>query len=257
MRRVFAALLFFMAFTASASADDALSLYQAGKYEPAITAAAVAQNSAVRLRTRHARAALGEALTQKPCLACLQRAEGYARKAIAADTHLPDGHTYLVVCLGYQARIIGTVRARLANYPEESKANLDAALASDPHNVLALMALGGWNIEIAHSGGAVMANLLYGATAAKGMKRTLRPRSRPRLATSSPRYQYALGLGGLDPKTTIAVRSATQLSRASNGTPMTSYESFVQIRARELLAAFSKSDTAEFDRLVRRDQGYP
>ena len=114
MMRLLAAFLFAV-FATSASAEDALSLYRSGKYEAAITAA-IAQNNATGFALA-ARAALGAALTQKqkPCLSCLQRAEGFARKAIAADAHLPDGHTYLAVSLGYEARIIGTVRARLAN----------------------------------------------------------------------------------------------------------------------------------------------
>jgi tetratricopeptide (TPR) repeat protein len=252
MMRVFAALMLF-AFTAPASADDALSLYQAGKYEPAITAA-LAQNNAAGFALA-ARAALGEALTQKPCLSCLQRAESFARKAIAADAHLPDGHVYLAVCLGYEARIIGIIRARLANYPEESKTNLDAALGSDPHNVLALMALGGWNIEIVHSGGAVLANLLYGATVAKGTK-LFEAAFKAAPGNIVARYQYALGLGGVDSKTYHGEINDA-LSRASNGTAMTAYETFIQIRARELLVVFNKGDVAEFDRLVRRDQGNP
>jgi hypothetical protein len=45
--------------------------------------------------------------------------------------------------------------------------------------------------------------------------------------------------------------------RASSGTLMTAYETFIQNRARELLAVPNKGDMTEFDRLVRRDQGYP
>jgi hypothetical protein len=253
MMRALATLAALAMLATSAHADDALALYRAGKYEPAI-AAAMAQNDAPGFALA-ARAALGEALTQKPCLACLQRAEGYARKAIAADPRLPDGHTYLAVCLGYEARIVGVVRARLANYPDEAKKNLDAALAGDPHNALALMALGGWNIEIVHSGGAFMANLLYGATVEKGKADFAAAfKAEPNYIVA--RYQYALGLGGLDPRTYKAdVRDA--LTRASTGTPMTAYETFIQGRAREMLAAFNRNDMTEFDRLVRRNQGYP
>ena len=252
MTRIFAAFLF-AAFATSASAEDALSLYKTGKYEAAITAA-VAQNDAAGFALA-ARAALGEALTQKPCLSCLQRAEAYARKAIASDPRVPDGHTYLAVSLGYEARIIGTVRARLANYPDESKKNLDAALASDPHNVLALMALGGWNIEIVHSGGAFMANMLYGATVEKG-KADFAAAFKAAPAYIVARYQYALALGGLGLKA-YKTEIGDALTRAANGMPQTAYEAFIQGRARELLAAINKSDTGEFDRLVRRDQGYP
>jgi hypothetical protein len=247
------ALTFFVALTSVARADDPLALYRAGKYEPAINAA-LGQNNAAGFALA-ARAALGEALTQKPCLSCLQRAEGYARKAIAADSHLPDGHTFLAVSLGYEARIVGTVRARLANYPEESKSNLDAALASDPHNVLALMAMGGWNIEIVHSGGAFMANTLYGATVDKG-KGLFAEAFKSAPGNIVARYQYALGLAGVDEKT-YRSEIADALSRASSGTAMTAYETFIQGRARELLGVLNKNDTDEFDRLVRRDQGYP
>lgn len=253
MSRVLVAVCIFAAVATSASAEDALSLYRAGKYEAAISAA-VAQSDAVGFALA-ARAALGDALTQNPCLSCLQRAEGFARKAIAADAHLPDGHTYLAVSLGYEARIIGTVRARIARYAEESKANLDAALANDPRNVLALMALGGWNIEIVHSGGATLANLLYGATVTKG-KTYFEAAFKEAPGNMVARYQYALGLGGLDLKAyRPEVRDA--LTRASNGTSMTAYETFIQGRARELLAVLNKNDADEFTRLVRRDQGYP
>jgi hypothetical protein len=253
MKRVLAALIAFVAVTTSASAEDALSLYKAGKYEAAISAA-VAQNNAAGFALA-ARAALGEALTQKPCLSCLQRAEGFARKAIAADEHLPDGHIYLAVSLGYEARIIGIVRARLAGYAEESKKNLDAALASDPHDALALMALGGWNLEIVHSGGAFMANMLYGATVEKG-KADFAAAFKAAPTYIVARYQYALGLGSIDSKVHKAEVSDA-LARASNGTPMTAYETFIQGRARELLATLNKNDMTNFDRLIRRDQGYP
>jgi len=253
MKRAFAALLLLAAFAAPASADEAQSLYQAGKYEAAITAA-TAQNTATGFALA-ARSALGIALTQKPCLSCLQRAEALARKAIAADTRVADGHTFLAVSLGYEARIIGTVRARLANYPEESRSNLEAALAIDPHNALALMAMGGWNIEIVHSGGAMMANMLYGATVAKGTK-YFETAFKTAPGNIVAPYQYALGLGSVDLKTYRA-EIVDALKRASNGTAATAYETFIQGRARELLAVVNKNDTDAFDNLVRRDQGYP
>jgi hypothetical protein len=253
MRRVLAALVFAAVFVTSAGAEDAQSLYQAGKYEAAI-GAATAQNNAAGFALA-ARAALGIALTQNPCLTCLQRAEALARKAIAADTHLPDGHTFLAVSLGYEARIIGLVRARLGYYPEESKANLDAALASDPRNVLALMAMGGWNIEIVHSGGAMLANMLYGATVSKGAK-YFETAFRTAPGNIVAPYQYALGLASVDLKM-YHLEIGDALKRTSNGTATTAYETFIQGRARELLALLNKSDADEFDRLVRRYQGYP
>jgi hypothetical protein len=70
------------------------------------------------------------------------------------------------------------------------------------------------------------------------------------------RYQYALSLGGLDQDAyRDSIRDA--LTRASRATPGTAYEEFAQARARELLDALSRDDRGAFERLVRRDQGYP
>lgn len=246
------ALLVLLSTTAHAG-DDALALYGQGQYDRSI-AVASAENSAGGFALA-ARATLADAMMQKPCLACLKRAEGFARRAIAADSKPPEGHVYLAVALGYQARIVGIVRARLANYAEDAKSNLDAALASDPRNVWALAARGGWNIEIVRGGGAVLADWLYGASVTQGLA------DFAAAFKSAPdnivlRYQYALSLGGFDP---VAYRGEVEdaLRRANSRTALTAYDGFAQNRARELLAALKKNDRAEFARLVRRDQGYP
>jgi len=55
-----------------------------------------------------ARAALADAMTRpEPCLPCLQRAEDDARRAIALDTRLADGHVWLATSLGYEASDVG------------------------------------------------------------------------------------------------------------------------------------------------------
>lgn len=252
MRRAAVAGLLAMLVAPSARAD-AFALYQAGRYEQAI-AEASHQNGAAGYALA-ARAALAEAALKSPCLECLERAADLARKSIAADPRPADGHVYLAVSLGYQARIIGMVRARLGAYPEEAKRNLDKALASDPKNPWALAALGGWNIEIVRGGGAMLADWLYGATVDAGRKHFA---AAFEAAPDNPvlRYQYALSLGGLDPD---AHRGAilAALARATAAEPQTAYEKFAQGRARELLAALKKNDRAAFDALVKRDQGYP
>lgn len=252
-RLVHAALALTLSASQALAADDALSLYQSGKFGQAI-AAASSENTAPGFALA-ARATLADAMMQTPCLPCLQRAEAFARKAIAANPKFAEGHVYLAVSLGYQARIVGVIRARLGAYPEEARRNLDAALASDPGNAQALAALGGWNIEIVRGGGAVLAKWLYGASVKTGLDDFAAAfRSAP--GNLVIRYQYALSLGGLS-LTTYRAEIMDALSRAVSGEGMTAYDAFAQSRARELLTALKKNDDAAFARLVRRDQGYP
>jgi tetratricopeptide (TPR) repeat protein len=239
--------------TSGARADSAAELYAAGKYQQA-EAAGGAENSAEGL-TYAARAVLAQEAMTAPCLACLKRAESYARKAIAADPDYPDAHTYLAAALGYQGRIVGLIRARLGNYPEQAKANIDAALKADPHNGRALAALGGWNIEVVRAGGETMAKMIYGATLQAGQH------DFARAFAASPdnpvlRYQYALVLGGYDPARFHAT-IADSLKRAIAGKPATAFDALEQSRARELLDILNRGDNDAFAKLVRRDQGYP
>ena len=244
-----------LAFFASQAraAGVAQSLYQSGQYGQAV-AAAVAENTAEGFALA-AHATLADAMMRPPCLSCLKRAEDFARKAVAIDPKLAEGHVYLALSLGYQARIVGILRARLGDYPGQARQNLDAALASDPANAQALAALGGWNIEIVRGGGALLADWLYGASVKAGLGDFAAAfRAAPENVVL--RYQYALSLGGFD---LAAYRGEVEdaLTRSVNGTASTAYDAFAQSRARELLAALKKNDTAGFARLVRRDQGYP
>jgi tetratricopeptide (TPR) repeat protein len=236
-----------------AQADTAAQFYAAGKYRQAETAG-VAENNATGL-TYAARAVLAHETMSTPCLDCLKRAEGYARRAVAADANYPDAHTYLAATLGYQGRIVGLIQARIDNYPEEAKANIDAALKADPNNGRALAALGGWNIEVVRAGGDTMAKMIYGASLAEGQ------RDFERAFAASPdnlvlRYQYALVLGGYDPER-FRDTIVDSLKRAIAGKPATAFDAFEQNRARELLEVFRRGDMDAFSKIVKRDQGYP
>jgi len=239
---------------AFAADSPALSLYIAGKYQEAENAG-VAEGDAAGLALAARSALAAEMMREAPCLECLKRAEDEARRAIALDPKMPDGHIYLSVALGYEARIVGLISARLNDYPEQAKSNLDAALASDPENDWAWAALGGWNIEIVRGGGATLARWFYGASVTEGLA------DFAKAFAGSPdnlvlRYQYALSLGGFDPAG-YRDRIEDALSHAVAVKPSTAYEVFAQGRARALLDALKANDTKTFARLVRRDQGYP
>jgi hypothetical protein len=143
-------------------------IYATGRYDDAMKAGA-ASGTATGF-TVAARAALADATTRPlPCLDCLYRAEEFARRAIAADPRLVEGHVYLAVAMGYEARVVGPVWARAHNYPGHAKDELDAALALDPKSVWALGALGGWNVVFVGSGGERLACWIYGGSVVMGL----------------------------------------------------------------------------------------
>jgi len=203
-----------------------------------------------------ARAALADATTRpEPCPDCLRRVEILARQAILADPRVAEGHIYLAVAMGYEARIVGPVWARAHNYPGHAKEELDAALAIDPKSPWALGALGGWNVEIVRTGGATLADWLYGASVDKGLA-AFAAAFRAAPDNLSVRYQYALSLSGYD-----ADRFRRDIddsfARIAREKPATAYEALSRARAAELAMLLRSGNRDAFDARVRRYQGYP
>ena len=126
MRFALLALLLLMpSVSQAATTEEIFALYARGDYEQAVRLGE-ASHTAPGLAIA-ARAVLAEeVLRDTPCLSCLERAESLARQAVAADPHFALGQVWLAVSLGYQARIIGSVKARLNNLPAQSRAALDA-----------------------------------------------------------------------------------------------------------------------------------
>jgi tetratricopeptide (TPR) repeat protein len=238
---------------AVAGDSGALALYTTGKYVQA-EKAGVAAGDAVGYAIA-TRSVLADELMHTPCLECLQRAEAYARKAIEIDPKYPEGHIELAVTLGYEARIIGIIEARLKGYAEQAKDNLDAVLAVEPNNPWALAGLGGWNIEIVHNAGETLARWTYGASVKTGREYFARA------FAIDPKnlvlhYQYALVLGSFDPEVYRKDIEDT-LARAVAETPRSEYDKFAQARARALLETIKSGDLQTFLQMVHHDQGYP
>jgi len=243
----------FAALTLPASAATPRQLYVAGKYIDA-EAAALAEGGAAGYALAARSALAAETMRAEPCMPCLQHAEALALLAIEANPRLAEGHIEYVVALGYQARLMGVLEARLKGFAEKAKDHIDAAIAADPRNAWAWAALGGWNIEISGDAGSTLARWLYGASLRAGLD------DFAKAFASAPdnlavRYQYALALGAYNRD---AYRSviADALSRAASGAPQSAYESHVRDSARALLSALKAGDVQDFDRLVRHDQGY-
>lgn len=250
-----ASLVLAMSVTGVSAADLApLALYQAGKYEEAIKAG-TAQNDAEGF-TVAARAELAEEMMRDtPCLACLEQAEAYARKAVADDPKQPECRIYLAAALGYESRIIGTIAAKFKGYAEDAKTNIDAALASQPNDAWALAAMGGWHFAVVEGGGSLLASMAYGASVKKGLT------AFDKAFAADPqniviRFQYALSLSAYD-REAYAKEIEAALQAASTGKPRTAYEVFMQGRARTLLDTMNRGDWKNYDALVRHYQGYP
>ena len=236
------------------AAETPLSLYKAGQFTQA-EAAGIAENDSEGFAIA-ARAVMAEEMMRdQPCLDCLRHAEDLARRAIAADPKVPEGHIYLAAAIGYESRIIGNIAAQSKGYADEAKRELDAALASDPNDAWALAALGSWHIEIVRSAGPALARWLFGARFDSGRDYYSKAfAAEP--ANLVIRYQYALTLAAFN-LTDYQKDIESELAHAAAGTSNSAYETFAKNRARELLDTLKRGDTVAAQRLVRHDQGYP
>ena len=250
------AIVFVVAIVPARAAENAaaVALFDKGDYIAAAKAAADA-GGATNLALA-ARATLADAsLRETPCLECLQRAEALARRTIAADPNILEGHIHLAVALGYQARIIGPFRARFARFPEQAKAEIETALRLAPDSHWALSAAGGFNIEVVRSGGRFLGGLLYGANFEDGVSYF------QRAIAADPenpliKLQYALALTSyvFDAR---RAEIAAVLDSCSRTKPGNLYEEAMKGRAAELLALLNQNKRTEFLVLARRYQGFP
>jgi hypothetical protein len=248
--------LFAAALTGSSLAAGVapFDLYRAGQYEDAIKSGEAA-NTGQALAVA-ARAAFAEAnLSEMPCMPCLQRVEGLARRSIALDNMHPDAFVYLAAALGYQARIVGSITAQFRRYPEDAKDALDHALAVAPNDDWALAATGAWHIEVVRNGGSLLARTIYGARVDTGMDYFYKAfAAEPRNLVI--RFQFALSLSGYNfDANSGPVSAALESVRAIE--PRTTYEGVIKERAQRLLDLIKANKRAEYLALVNRYQGYP
>ncbi len=231
-----------------------IDLYTAGNYEAAIEAG-IAEGDGEGLSIA-ARGALAIAnLAETPCLECLKRVEALARDTLAADPYRYEAYVYLAVSFGYQARIVGLMRAYFGHYPEHAKEALDTALVLVPDDPWTLAALGAWHIEVIRSGGRVLGSAIYGGDFETGVALF-----KQALAMGPDnlviRFHFALSLSSFD---LDEHRDAVQalLMEAAVMQPRTAYERVVTRRANRLLELHADGDDDAFLEQVRRYQGYP
>jgi tetratricopeptide (TPR) repeat protein len=239
---------------AHAAENTPLAMFEKGDYLAAAKAGA-AEGSAASLAVA-ARATLADAtLRDAPCMECLQNAEALARRAIAVDPDNMEGHIHLAVSLGYQARIIGPIRARFAGFAEQAKEGIETALRLAPNSHWALSAAGGFNIEVVRSGGRFLGNLLYGATFENGVsyfhKAIAADPENPLI-----KLQYALALTGYSFDARRSEITAV-LDSSVRAKPGNIYEEAMRQRAVRLLALLNENKVSEYLVLARKYQGFP
>jgi tetratricopeptide (TPR) repeat protein len=253
---LFALLLLALPVGASAApmrAEDIFALYARGDYEQAAKLGEAAHTAAGYAIA--ARAVLADdVLRDAPCMECLLRAESLSRQAIAADPHSALGHVWLAVALGYQSRLLGPIRSRLKDTPNQSKTALYLAWAAEPNNAFAISALGGWHIEVVRAGGAFLARHVYGATEAEGLS-LFDQAVKADPGNVAVHYQIALSLAGFNLEKYRA-RVTAELRASLSGTADTAYEKKIQTRATELLGLLNQGAHDAFDSRVRKYQGF-
>lgn len=228
-------------------------LYRAGNYEAAV-AAGETEGSSASLAIA-ARAVLADAnLRDAPCMTCLQRAEALARHSIALDAQHPEPYVYLATALGYEARIVGSLRARFAGYPEQAKEAIDRALAVAPNDSWSLAAAGTWHIEVVRNGGSLLARALFGARVETG-EDYLRRAIAAEPENLVIRFQRALLLS--DNLAMNREMVTSELAAATMTEPRTAYERAIKARAARLLDLIHANRPKEYMTLVNRYQGYP
>jgi len=255
MLRAIALVVVFAIVPAHAAENPAaLASFTKGDYLAAAKTAADAGGAANLALA--ARSTLADAsLRETPCLECLQNAEALARRAIAADPNNMEGHIHLAVALGYQARIIGPLRARFARFPEQAKAEIETALRLAPNSHWALSAAGGFNIEVVRSGGRLLGGFLYGASFEAGVSYF------QRAIAADPenpliKLQYALALTSyvFDAR---RAEIAAVLDSCARAKPGNLYEQAMKERAGRLLALLNENKRTEYLVLARKYQGFP
>lgn len=217
--------------------DAALALYGSGAFADAAETAR--QDERAESQALTARALLAEAVTNVPFaerLPILEAAEAAARRAIAKDDRLVEGHLQLAIALGYIARFQGPLAAQMTGMADEASHVIAHALALEPTNPWALATSGGWHLEIVRRTPVGLGKLLFGASRKAGIAAF-----ETALAADPDniliRYEYALSLCGLDTNHDRA-RAIALLKTVVQSSAPDAFAMVIKARAERLLGLF-------------------
>ncbi|GAA5531845.1 tetratricopeptide repeat protein [Deinococcus aluminii] len=160
IRPALVTLAFAVAVSASAQSQQAAqALYDQGKWQEAATAAAALNTSAGFALAAEATTAGASVSPDAQKKGLFEKAQGYARQAIALDKNNADAYFELARAQGRLAQFVGILQS--LNLAGDVKKNLDQAIRLQPNMAGAYVALGLWNANLVSKGGA--ATFLTGA----------------------------------------------------------------------------------------------
>jgi tetratricopeptide (TPR) repeat protein len=206
--------------------SGALRLYAAGNYLAAADAANDRTSSeSLAFAARALLTACVAADPDAPIGALLDRAERYARQALALDPGSVDARLQLALVYGMRGQRASLPGAFARNYAPRGRRLIDQALALAPGDARAYALLGAWHLEILRRGGGAGA-LVYGADFDEGAAAFERAMH---LAPDDPLapLHYALALIHLD-ATANAEHAAALLAIATALPPRDAFESHAQ-----------------------------
>ncbi|MDA5194610.1 tetratricopeptide repeat protein [Govanella unica] len=224
----------------AATLMDGENAFVAGRFEEAITIGrglGTADGDSLLARAALVEAAyLAPANQREPYLA---EAEAAARQALVRDPDHVEAMLHLVIALGYRARIMGKMAAHRAGLGQEAKILLDRARALKPDDPWVWAVRGGWNGEIAATGG-MFGKLLYGATAEEADADFAQAM---RLDPADPvlPVEYAKMLLRLNTKA-YGPRAQDLLIAESLSPPRTAFEHILADQGADLLRALQSGD---------------
>jgi len=229
--------------TASVSYNDAVQLYDKGRYLEAASLAEKADTAsgfalAARALLAHAIYVAGPASRADG----VQKGVTMAKKALALDPTNVEAHLQLVVALHQETRETSPVSAFFQGLADEAHSHLVAAIKLEPDNPWAYSLLGGWNFEVVRLAGATLAEQLLGATLKNGraaFDRSLQLQPRSIML----QYYFARSLLLSDPDANRA-QAVAALHAALDITPTNHLEKLLAARVRTVLNA-TKSDSSK------------
>ncbi|GBF07396.1 hypothetical secreted protein containing TPR-like repeats [Deinococcus aerius] len=151
-----------LALTVSAGAQSlqaAQALYDQGKWQEAATAAAALNTSAGFALAAEATTAGASLSPDNQKKGLFEKAQGYAKQAIALDKNNADAYFELARAQGRLAQFVGILQS--LNLAGDVRKNLDQAIRLRPNMAGAYVALGLWHANLVSKGGA--ATFLTGA----------------------------------------------------------------------------------------------
>jgi tetratricopeptide (TPR) repeat protein len=195
MKNLIAAVLLTTSLALAAGLQDAQALYAKGEFQKASETAVAAGGSDGLAFAAKANSIFARTRPAAEQEALYVKSEGFANQAIKLDAKNDAGYLELARVTGELASLRGVFAALTQGAATRMKDNLDKAIALNPKNATALVALASWNAQIGTSG----AGFLFGADVGKVV-----PLMEKAIALEPNqiihRVEYAKALLLLDPK---------------------------------------------------------